>query len=210
MNLLNVILIAVGLSMDCFAVSISKGICVRRFHAGRMLRMALLFGLFQGFMPLIGFGLLRFFAQKMEAYDHWIALALLGFLGGKMIWESFKKEEDGPCVCAQAERQPMAPAASEAAPALPDKDPAFSWKVLLVLAVATSIDALCTGVIFVTTPEWMLPATALITGICFAFSCAGYGLGQAFGRRFRFNAELVGGLILIAIGVKILVEHLWG
>ncbi len=169
--------------MDCFAVSITKGITSGKAQWGNALLMALLFGLFQGGMPLIGFFAGVAFTEQIARFDHWIALVLLGFIGGKMIWESLHEDEE-----VEEHRD-------------------FSFQTLLVLAIATSIDALATGIIFVPTPEVLWLAVSVIALVSLCFSIGGYWIGVVCGKRFRFNVELLGGIILIGIGLKIFLEH---
>ncbi len=187
MDILSIILIAIGLAMDCFAVSITKGITSGKPQWGKALLMALLFGLFQGGMPLIGFFAGVAFTEQIARFDHWIALALLGFIGGKMIWESLHEDEEQNCT----------------------EHCDFSFKTLILLAIATSIDALATGIIFVPTPEIIWHAVSIIAFVSFLFAGVGYIIGIFCGKRFHFNVELLGGLILIAIGLKIFIEHTW-
>ena len=190
MDIFSIILIAIGLAMDCFAISISKGICIRKFHFFYTLRMALLFGLFQGVMPLIGFYISSYFADQIKVVDHWIAFILLGFIGVKMIVESFKTGENGHEKTNSIKKH-------------------FKWKGLLILAIATSIDALATGVVFAPFPEIIWIAVVTITVASFLFSFVGVIIGAHFGQRFHFKVEALGGAVLIAIGLKILIEHLF-
>lgn len=183
MNFVELIIIAVGVSMDAFAVSICKGLSVRRLRPAHMLSAAVWFGGFQALMPLIGYYVGISFADYVANVDHWIAFVLLGLIGGKMIKEACEKDED----C--------------------DYDPDFSFKTMLLLAVATSIDALAVGVslAFLKADIWSSILTiGLMTG---AFSAFGVKLGNVFGCRYKSKAEFAGGLILVAIGVKILLEH---
>ena len=183
MDLLSIILIAVGLAMDCFAVSIAQGLDtdVRDVkQQPKVLLMAFLFGLFQGGMPLIGYYAGTLFADFFSRYAPWIALALLAFIGGKMIVESFEKEE-----------------AHKAN---------WNLRFLLLMAVATSIDALATGVIFIPVPEQLWRGISRIACVSFLFSLLGTTIGSIFGTRFKLNAEMIGGIILIAIGLKIWIE----
>jgi putative Mn2+ efflux pump MntP len=183
MNFVELIIIAVGVSMDAFAVSICKGLSVRRLSPAHMLSAAVWFGGFQALMPLIGYYVGISFADYVANVDHWIAFVLLGLIGGKMIKEACEKDED----C--------------------DYDPDFSFKTMLLLAVATSIDALAVGVslAFLKADIWSSILTiGLMTG---AFSAFGVKLGNVFGCRYKSKAEFAGGLILVAIGVKILLEH---
>ena len=204
MNLLDIILLAVALAMDCFTVSIVSGVIDHgdwhpdlRFAAIIVpvpviyLRMAFLFGFFQAMMPLLGWLGISHFQAYMEAYDHWIAFGLLGFIGGKMIWESFGDEED----------QHFNPR---------------KLRTQLLLAVATSIDALAIGISFACTGFTelsQLTMPLLIIGIVsFLFSIFGYHLGRRFGKAItrRLKPELFGGIILVLIGLKILLSHLLG
>ena len=181
MDLLSIILIAIGLAMDCFAVSIAQGLSVAtNIERPKPFTMALLFGLFQGGMPLIGYFAGTLFADFFSRYAPWIALALLAFIGGKMIWESLHEKEE--------------------------EKAGWGWTHLLVLAVATSIDALATGVIFIPCPEMVWIGVSIIGLVSFLFAVGGYHIGRYMGERFHLNVELIGGLILIGIGIKIWVE----
>lgn len=177
------IIIAIGVSMDAFAVSICKGlsICtIRPRHAGLT---ALWFGGFQALMPLLGYFLGVSFADFVSDVDHWIAFILLGIIGGNMIKESLHKEE-----CCTV-------------------DPDFSFRTMLAMAVATSIDALAIGVslAFLKVNIW---SAVLVIGLTTAmFSAAGVYIGNAFGNRYKSKAEFAGGVILMAMGLKILLEH---
>ena len=204
MNLLDIILLAVALAMDCFTVSIVSGVIDHGdWHNDSSeakikvpvpviyLRMAFLFGFFQAMMPLLGWLGISHFQAYMEAYDHWIAFGLLGFIGGKMIWESFGDEED----------QHFNPR---------------KLRTQLLLAVATSIDALAIGISFACTGFTelsQLTMPLLIIGIVsFLFSIFGYHLGRRFGKAItrHLKPELFGGIILVLIGLKILLSHLLG
>jgi len=188
MSIIDIILLAIALAMDCLTVSIVSGLTARDGQATEtrwLYRMAFLFGFFQAFMPLLGWLGIIHFESYMAAYDHWIAFGLLAFIGGKMVWESFGDDEEhhfNPCLL----------------------------RTQLLLAVATSIDALAVGISFACTGYTQLSDLTLpliIIGIVsFLFSIMGYHLGRHFGRAItkRMKPELMGGLILIAIGVKIL------
>lgn len=183
MHFAELIIIAVGVSMDAFAVSVCKGLSVRRLRPAHMLSAALWFGGFQALMPLVGYFVGLGFADLVADIDHWIAFVLLGFIGGKMIKEAVAKDDE-------------------------EHTPDFSFKTMLVLAVATSIDALAVGVsfAFLRVDIWTsILVIGLMTG---AFSALGVLLGHVFGARFKSKAEFVGGLILVCIGIKILLEHL--
>lgn len=187
MSILEIWLLAVSLAIDCFTVSITSGIILHRIRWGIFLEMAFLFGLFQAAMPFLGWLGASRFNHLIETYDHWIAFALLAFLGIRMIREHFKDEEERSF------------------------DPT-RMKVILTLAVATSIDALTVGISFAftgfrTLSSLLYPLTAI--GIAsFVISLAGSLIGVFFGKRFNLRVEIFGGLVLIGIGVKILFEHL--
>ena len=192
--------------MDCFAVSVSKGLVVdihevfaKRQHPWLM---AVLFGLFQGLMPLIGYYAGTLFSDFFSRYAGVIALALLGYIGGKMIWEGFSKTAALKDRCAE---RPATPERSEQSSC---KTADFSLKTLLILAVATSIDALATGVIFIPCPQNLWLGISIIALGSFLFSMAGYLIGVFVGSKFKINVELIGGLILIGIGLKIFIEGL--
>lgn len=190
MTTIEIWLLAVGLAMDCFAISIASGILLKRTLWRPMLTMAFFFGLFQALMPLIGWACANTFSHLIEDVDHWIAFGILAFLGVRMVRESFKEEE-----CRQ------------------DFDPT-RLKVVLMLAVATSIDALAVGVSFaflgMKSVAAILPSVGIIGFVSFALSLAGLLFGIRFGCGIarRLKAELWGGIILILIGLKILIEHL--
>lgn len=188
---LEIWLLAIGLAMDCFAVSIASGIILKRVRMRPMLIMALAFGFFQALMPLLGWIGASFFSHLIENIDHWIAFAILAFLGGRMVLESFKDED-----CRH------------------EFDPT-SLKVVSALAVATSIDALAVGVSFtflgVRSFSSILPSIGIIGFVSFALSFVGLMFGIRFGCGIarKLRAELWGGVILIIIGTKILIEHLF-
>lgn len=186
MNLFDIILIAIGLAMDCFAVSVTHGLSAER--TGKPFRqygpwlMALMFGLFQGGMPLIGYFAGTLFADFVARFAPWLALLILAFIGGKMIWESLHTS-DTDHICAD-----------------------FSVKHIVALAIATSIDALATGVIFIPVPQVLWVGVGIIALVSFLFSIIGFAIGAFFGTRFHFNVEMLGGIILIGIGLKIFIE----
>ena len=187
MSILEIWLLAVSLAIDCFTVSITSGIILHRIRWGIFLKMAFLFGLLQAAMPFLGWLGASRFNHLIETYDHWIAFALLAFLGIRMIREHFKDEEERSF------------------------DPT-RMKVIQTLAVATSSDALAVGISFAftgfrTLSSLLYPLTAI--GIAsFVISLAGSLIGVFFGKRFNLRVEIFGGLVLIGIGVKILFEHL--
>ena len=182
MGIISILLIAVGLAMDSLAVSISGGIVMRPFCIRQSLRLALTMGIFQGGMTLLGWLMGVSFSSYITAFDHWIAFILLGFLGGKMIYESFGEEETTIS--------------------------SFSTKTLLTLGVATSIDALAVGVSMAFLKTSIYFPAFIIGFVTFALSLIGVISGYRFGQIKGINVELFGGIILIAIGVKILIEHL--
>ena len=185
MSLLEIFLIGIGLSMDAFAVSICKGLSVKKISIKHALIVGLYFGGFQALMPLIGYGLGVSFRDYIESYDHWVAFILLVLIGINMIRESLSDGDDEEQNC-----------------------PYFSVKSMLVLAIATSIDALAVGVTFAFLGIPILSAIAIIGITTFVISIAGVKIGHVFGARYKSKAELVGGCILILIGLKILLEHL--
>lgn len=192
MDLLSIILLAIGLAMDCFAVSIAQGMQGTRPRP--VIQMAVLFGLFQGGMPLIAYFVGGIFADFFTRWSHWIALILLLFIGGKMLTEAMVESRE-----LRAESQEPEKSSPKAA---------LTLGTMLILAVATSIDALSIGVLFIPVPEVLWLAIALIAATSTLFSLIGFWLGKTLGRHLPFNANILGGCILIAIGVKIFVEGL--
>ena len=184
MGFVELFLIGVGLSMDAFAVSVCKGLNMKTLNRKHALVIGLFFGGFQGIMPLLGWLLGKQFERYITAFDHWIAFVLLAVIGANMIKESFSKEEECP-------------------------DSSFGFKTMLTLAVATSIDALAVGVTFAFLDVSIVPAVLLIGVTTFVCSAVGVKIGNVFGNRFQSKAEFLGGLVLIAIGLKILIEHLF-
>ncbi len=174
--------IAVGLSMDAFAVSVCKGLSMKKMCWRNAWLAGLYFGGFQMLMPLAGYLLGTGFQDEIICIDHWIAFILLGAIGANMIRESFCGETEGDC--------------------------SFDVKTMLLLAVATSIDALAVGVTFAFLRVDILPAVSLIGATTFVLSAAGVRVGNVFGSRYKAKAELAGGIILIFMGTKILLEHL--
>lgn len=184
MSLWELFFIAVGLSMDAFAVSVCKGLSVRKAEWKHLLTAGLYFGGFQALMPLCGYLLGVNFQAMITNIDHWIAFILLGFIGANMVREAIKKDEEE------------------------DLNASFGPKTMLPMAVATSIDALAVGVTFAFLQVNILPAIVFIGSITFLLSAAGVKIGNLFGARYKSGAELFGGVILILMGLKILVEHL--
>lgn len=182
MGLIELFLTAVALSMDAFAVSVCKGLSVRKLKPKHALCVGLYFGGFQAFMPLIGYFLGMQFERFIVNIDHWIAFLLLGLIGFNMIKEARECEEF---------------------------DDSFSIKTMLTLAVATSIDALAVGITFAALKASIVPAVTLIGTITFSLSIVGIKIGNIFGAKFKSKAEIAGGVLLILMGLKILIEHLF-
>jgi len=184
MNLWTTFVLAVGLAMDAFAVSVASGIAMRNFHVGHALRMATAFGLFQAVMPVFGWVTGRALQQSLAGMDHWIAFVLLSFIGGKMIYEATRLDKA---------EEPTNP---------------FALRTLLVLALATSIDAFAVGVTFAMIGAAIVGPVLIIGAVTFALSMAGVYIGERVGHFFEKKIEILGGLVLIAMGVKILFDHL--
>lgn len=178
-------IIAVGLSMDAFAVAVCKGLAVKKAGIKEMATAGLWFGGFQGLMPLIGYFLGTAFSTYITKIDHWVAFVLLGIIGINMIKESFEKDEEEKSCGSMA------------------------FKEMLTMAIATSIDALAVGITFALLPEVNIgAAVGFIGAITFILSAVGIKIGNIFGIKFKSKAELAGGIILILMGLKILLEHL--
>ena len=184
MTFFELFLIGIGLSMDAFAVSVCKGLSMQRIDKKYTLCIGLFFGGFQALMPLLGYFLGSRLAGSIERFDHWIAFLLLAFIGFNMIRESREEVK---------EEQTFA---------------GVNFKELIVLAIATSIDALAVGVTFAFLQVKIVPAVTIIGCTTFVLSLAGVYAGNVFGARYKSRAELTGGVILILIGLKILLEHL--
>ena len=182
MDLIPVILIAVGLAMDAFAVSICKGLAMRRPDIGEMLAVGLWFGIFQAVMPLIGYALGSSMYDMISDYDHWIAFGLLALIGANMIREGISHEEE-------------------------ELDASLDFITMLILAVATSIDAFAVGITFAMDGTSIVPASAIIGIVTLVISMIGVGIGAKVGGAFGKKAEILGGIILIAIGIKVVLEH---
>lgn len=185
MGLSELFILAVGLSMDAFAVAVCKGLSLKKINFANAAWIGLWFGAFQALMPLIGYILGTQFSDKIQAVDHWIAFILLGLIGANMLKEAFSKEEE----CTDSNLTP---------------------KAMLPLAVATSIDALAVGVTFAFLDVSIVPAVSFIGVITFVLSAIGVKVGNIFGVKYKSKAEIAGGVILIVLGIKILLEHLMG
>ena len=227
MGIIEVLLLAVGLSMDAFAVSICKGLATEKAGIGHMVTAGLWFGGFQMLMPVTGYLLGSTFASYITAIDHWIAFVLLGLIGLNMIRES--RSDDCPedsCpndVCPESGRdeseeggdesreidclKPKAGDDESKGGGEPAEDKPFGFKSMFIMAVATSIDALAVGITFAFLRVNMVTAIPLIGAATFLISAAGIKIGSIFGSRFQSKAELAGGIILILLGAKILLEH---
>lgn len=185
MNGIELFLIGIGLSMDAFAVAICKGLNMKKIEKLHTLVIALFFGGFQALMPLVGYVLGTQFERYIVAIDHWIAFLLLVYIGGKMIWDAIKGGDEEE-----------------------EANSGFDLKELLMLAVATSIDALAVGITFAFLKVEIFSAITIIGLTTFVLSLIGVAVGNRFGSRYQQKAQMVGGIILLLIGLKILMEHL--
>ena len=183
MGLIELFLIAVGLSMDAFAVSVCKGLAMPKCTFKKAAIVGLWFGGFQALMPAIGYILGAQFQEAIASIDHWIAFVLLALIGGNMIHEALDNDEE-------------------------EADASLDVKTMFLLAVATSIDALAIGITFAFLKVYIIPAVCFIGIVTFIISFAGVKIGNVFGARYKNKAEIVGGIILILLGLKILLEHL--
>ena len=184
MGFAELLLLGVGLSMDAFAVSVCKGLAMKRATLKAELTCGVWFGGFQALMPLIGFYLGTLFAEAIQAFDHWVAFGLLALIGGNMLKEALGEEEECPCAD-------------------------LSVKTMFLMAVATSIDALAVGISLAMVGDVNIWAAVSLIGVTtFALSAVGVAVGNVFGSRYEKKAEMAGGVILILLGVKILLEHL--
>lgn len=183
MGLIELFLIAVGLSMDAFAVSVCKGLAMPKCTFKKAAIVGLWFGGFQALMPAIGYILGAQFQETIASIDHWIAFVLLALIGGNMIREALDNDEE-------------------------EADASLDVKTMFLLAVATSIDALAIGITFAFLKVNIIPAVCFIGSVTFIISFAGVKIGNVFGVRYKNKAEIVGGVILILLGLKILLEHL--
>ena len=189
MGFWELMLLAVGVSMDAFAVSVCKGLSTKKAEPAHMAKCGVWFGGFQALMPLIGFLLGSLFAEAIQAVDHWIAFGLLGFIGANMLKEAFSKESE--CDCCN------------------EKNADFSVKTMFTMAVATSIDALAVGISLAMAGNVNIWIAILLIGLTTGiFSAVGVKIGSLFGNKFEKKAQVAGGVILILLGLKILLEHL--
>lgn len=186
MRLWELLLLALAVSMDAFAVSVCKGLSMKKASVKASLVCGTWFGGFQALMPLIGFFLGSLFAGKIEAFDHWVAFGLLALIGANLLRDVFSKEED---CCGE--------------------DKGLGFKTMFLMAIATSIDAMAVGISLAMTGNVNIYLSVLLIGtVTFAFSAVGVQIGNVFGSRFEKKAQFAGGVILILLGVKILLEHL--
>ena len=183
MGAIEILLISIGLAMDAFAVSICKGLSMKKMNWKNVVIIALYFGVFQALMPLIGYFLGMTFESIVTTFDHWVAFALLTLIGGGMIKESFDDEDD-------------------------KKNDKVDFKTMVVLAIATSIDALAIGITFAFFDVNIVLAVSIIGIITFIISVLGVKIGNRFGDKYQNKAQLMGGIILVLLGFKILLEHL--
>lgn len=191
MQMWELFLLAVGVSMDAFAVSICKGLAMKKATLKASMTCGVWFGGFQALMPTIGFFLGTLFADAIQAVDHWVAFVLLAVIGANMLKEAFSKE----CDCCE------------------DQNADLSLKTMFLMAIATSIDALAVGISLAMAGKVNIFVAALFIGLCtFGFSAVGVKIGNVFGSRYEKKAQLAGGMILVLLGLKILLEHLglWG
>lgn len=183
MGIVEITLLGIGLAMDAFAVSICKGLSMKKMNWENAIIIALYFGIFQALMPVIGYFLGTTFESLVTKFDHWIAFVLLLAIGGSMVKEAFSKEEE-------------------------NKNDKVDFKTMSILALATSIDALAVGITFAFFEVNVLLAVTIIGLITFIISIIGVKIGNRFGDKYQSKAELTGGIILILLGIKILLEHL--
>ena len=186
MTLTELLLISVGLAMDAFSVSVCKGLSMKKLNLKGGIITALFFGVFQGIMPMIGYFLGSRFADFISSFSHWVSFGLLAFIGGKMIYEAIKGDDDEES----------------------GKEYSLDIKELFLLAIATSIDALAVGIVFAAEKTNLLFSVTMIGVITFALSLAGIFIGHRFGSKYEKKAEIAGGIILILIGLKLLLEGL--
>ena len=188
MGFVELFLIAVSLSMDAFAVSVCKGLCMKQLDVRQAVVIALFFGGFQALMPLVGWALGTQFEALITPVDHWIAFVLLGVIGGKMLWDAFHEDDPEDLAC---------PANGK-----------LDLRELVMMSIATSIDALAVGITFAFLRVDIAVSVGLIGITTFALSIVGVAVGHRFGAKYEKPATIVGGIVLILIGLKILLEHL--
>lgn len=190
MGVIELLLMGVGLAMDAFAVSICKGLAMEKVNKKQCFIIALFFGGFQALMPLIGWFLGSQFAEKISSVDHWIAFILLAYIGAKMMIEAIREKDE--------------------VVEIKEMNPPLDVKELFILAIATSIDALAVGISLSFLQVNIVEAISIIGVVTFIISTIGVFVGNLFGNKYKSKAEFVGGLILVLLGIKILLEHLFG
>ncbi len=183
MKIYEILLLGLGLSMDAFAVAVCKGLSSEKFSIKNALIVGAWFGIFQALMPLIGYLLGWLIADFIREFDHWIAFILLSFIGGKMIYEAIKGDEKN--------------------------DASVAFLVMLPLAIGTSIDAMAAGITLALSDANIYVAVAIIGAVTFILSAIGVKIGNIFGAKFQKKAEIFGGVVLVCLGLKILIEHLF-
>ena len=188
MSIIEILLTAIGLSMDAFATAICKGLAMKNFNTKKAILVGAYFGIFQALMPLVGYILGSKFTSMIDSIDHWIAFILLSIIGIGMLKEAYEAHKEGDSHQASDDT---------------------SFKIMLTLAIATSIDALAVGVTFAFLDVAIIPAVIFIGCVTFVISTIGVCIGHLFGSRYRVGAEIIGGLVLICLGIKILFSHLF-
>ena len=218
MNFWSIFAFALGLSMDAFAVSVCKGLSMKKINILQMVVISFAFGLFQFLMPIIGYFLCVQFEGYIVSFDHWIAFSLLAFIGGKMVFEALKERkeslkqltqenEDGKNL-ERKETEVKSKIKCSCEDESRDNQNKFSIKEIIFLAIATSIDALAVGITFAFFNINIFTASSIIGLTTFVLCCIGVLIGNFFGSKFKTFAEVAGGIILILMGIKILLEHL--
>jgi len=205
LSFIELFILAIGLSMDAFAISICAGLTMEKVNTKKALIVGAYFGIFQAGMPLVGYLVASLFAQRILAYGDWIAFAVLAFLGGKMLFDSFKKNN------CSADGQPSDQCCSKSCPSSgknPGKEQSLKLAAMLPLAIATSIDALAVGASFAVMQVNIVSAIVFIGITTLVVSMVGVKIGNVFGVRFRSKAQFAGGVILVLMGASILLEHL--
>lgn len=197
MNFLMILVTAIGLAMDAFAVSICNGLQLKKVRIRHLLQFGCFFGGFQGLMTTLGFLIGNAFREKIRAADHWIAFGLLTIIGGKMLWDAYKEFKNDP---------DDEPSDTESVP--PVVNDVIPLRVMLLLALATSIDAMAVGISFSVIHVNLLLAVVTISVVSFVLSALGVRLGHLLGKLFERWTQVLGGIVLIGIGTKILIEHL--
>lgn len=210
MNFLSILAFGIGLSMDAFAVSVCKGLSMKKIVVWQMIVISVCFGLFQFLMPILGYYLCVQFESYIVTIDHWIAFALLAFIGGKMVLEALKDKKENKDSSEKSENVEFEVKTEKTAEAnlKQENNKKFNLKEIIFLSIATSIDALAVGITFAFFDINIFSASAIIGITTFILCCGGVLIGNFFGSKFKTWAEIMGGVILILMGIKILLEHL--